>query len=199
MKQSYLELIGAMSELDPPLFVFGGVAEDALLDRRLSRPHADVDVMVAREELGQRMRQCDALGFRDFEVNYEAIRGSPLALGAQAGELYLELGVCDNDADGYYFAVIDQAGDLCNIRVPDDVFAYPATLIEGTPVHTISPLALYQIREGLGITGSFGPLRPKDLAVQRRLKSAFLADHTEEKLRPGIEKLGPPDVLEELP
>jgi hypothetical protein len=78
MKQSYLELIGAMSELDPPLFVFGGVAEDALLDRRLSRPHADVDVMVARDELDQRKRQCDALGFRDFEVNYEAIRGRPL-------------------------------------------------------------------------------------------------------------------------
>ena len=49
MNQSYLELIGAISELDPPLFVFGGVAEDALLDHRLSRPHADVDVLVARE------------------------------------------------------------------------------------------------------------------------------------------------------
>ena len=199
MNQSYLELIGAISELDPPLFVFGGVAEDALLDHRLSRPHADVDVLVARDELGQRMRQCDPLGFHDFEVNYEAIRGKPLALSAQAGDLYLELGVCDSDADGYYFAVIDQGGDLCNIRVPDDLFAYPATLIEGTPVHTISPLALYQIREGLGITGSFGSLRPKDLAVQRRLKSAFLAGHTEERLRPRIEKLGPPEVLEELP
>jgi hypothetical protein len=107
--------------------------------------------------------------------------------------------VCDSDADGYYFAVVDRAGDLCNICVSDDLFAYPATLIEGTPVHTISPLALYQIREGLGITGSFGPLRPKDLAVQRRLKSAFLADHAEEELRPRIEKLGPPEVLEGLP
>ena len=199
MKESYLELIGAISELDPPLFVFGGVAEDALLDRRLSRPHADVDVMVARDELGQRMRQCDAIGFRDFEVNYEAIRGRPLVLSAQAGELYLELGVCDSDTDGYYFAVIDQASHLCNIRVTEDLFAYPATLIEGTPVHTISPLALYQIREGLGITGSFGALRPKDLAVQHRLKSAFLADHAEEKLRPRIERLGPAEVLEELP
>ena len=193
MKRSYLELIGAISEQDPPLFVFGGVAEDALLDRGLSRPHADIDLMVLRDELGQRTRQCEALGFRDFEVNYQAIRGRPLALGARAGDLYLELGVCDNDADGSYFTVIDDTGDLCNIRVPDDLFAYPATPINDTLIHTISPLALYQIREGLGITRAFGPLRTKDLAVQRRLRSAFFANLAEETLKPRIEKLGSPE------
>jgi hypothetical protein len=193
VKQSYLELITSMSELDPPLFVFGGVAEDALLDHKVSRPYADIDVMVLRDELGQRKSQCEALGFRDFEVNYEAIRGRPLVLGARVGSLNLELGVCDKDADGKYFTVIDEAGNLCNIRAPDDLFAYPVTSIEGTPIHTISPLALYQIREGLGITRSFGPLRPKDLAVQRRLKSAFFADHAEDTLKPRIEKLSSPE------
>jgi hypothetical protein len=189
VKQSYLEVIKAMAELDPPLFVFGGIAEDALLDRKLSRPHGDIDIMVLRDELSQGQKQCEHLGFSDLEVYYEPIGGRPLVLGGQEGGLNLELGLCDRDGEGYYFTVIDEAGDLCNIYPPSDMFAYPATVMEGTPIQTISPLALYQIRAGLGFTKSFGALRPKDIAAQRRLRTTFLADQAEAALRPRIEKL----------
>lgn len=189
MKQSYLELIKSIAELDPPLFVFGGIAEDALLDSKLSRPHGDIDIMVLRAELSQRKEQCEQLGFSNLEVYYEPIGGRPLVLGGQEGGLNLELGVCDRYGDAHYFSVIDEAGDLCRIYAPDDIFAHAATVIEGTQIHTVSPLALYQIRAGLGITKSFGPPRSRDLAAQRRLRTNLLADHAEAALRPRIEKL----------
>lgn len=59
---------------------------------------------------------------------------------------------------------------------------------QARPYITLSPLALYQIRAGLGITRSFGGLRPKDIAAQRRLRTTFLADWAEEALRPKTEK-----------
>ena len=71
-----------------------------------------------------------------------------------------------------------------------DSFAYPAARIEGTLIRTLSALALYQIRAWLDITRSFGGLRPKDLAVQRRLRTALLADLAGEALRPRIERFG---------
>ena len=184
--QSYLQVIEEMAMLDPPSFVFGGIAEDALLDHRISRPHSDIDVMVVRDELDERLRQGEALGFDGFEVYYEPVRDKPLVLGGHRGDLNLELGILDRDDQGHYFTVADRAGDLYNIRLPDDLFAYPATLIEGTPIHTLSPLALYQIRAGLDITRTFGGLRPKDLVAQRRLKAVFLPDRPESALRPRI-------------
>lgn len=189
VEQTYLEVIKEMAALDPPLFVFGGIAEDALLDHELSRPHSDIDVMVLREELSQRLGQCETLGFNGFEAYYEPIREMPLVLGGHRGSLNLELGILDRDARGHYFAVTDRAGDLYRVYLPDDLFDYPATLIEGTLMHTLSPLALYQVRAGLEITKTFGGLRPKDLAPQRRLRALFLADRADAALRPRIENV----------
>lgn len=189
MKPGYLEVIKEMGELDPPLFVFGGIAEDALLDHELSRPHSDIDVMVLRDELSQRLGQCEALGFNGFEAYYEPIRDKPLVLGGHRGSLNLELGILDRDERGHYFTVTDRAGDLYRIYLPDDLFTYPVTLIEGTPIRTLSPLALYQVRAGLDITRTFGGLRPKDIAPQRRLRTVFLADRAEAALRPRIENV----------
>ena len=191
MKAGYLEVIKEMAALDPPLFVFGGVAEDALLDHALSRPHSDIDVMVLREELSQRLRQCETLGFNGFETYYEPIRDRPLVLGCHRGSLNLELGILDSDGRGHYIAVTDRAGDLYRIYLTNDLFTYPATLIEGIPIHTLSPMALFQTRAGLDITKSFGGLRPKDLAPQRRLRALFLADRADAALRPRIENVSP--------
>jgi hypothetical protein len=144
--------------------------------------------MVLRDELGQRLSQCEALGFDGFEVYYEPIRGRPLVLGGHRGGLNLELGILDRDGRGHYFTVADEAGERYNIYLPDGSFAYPVTRIEGRPIQTLSPLALYQLRAGLDITRTFGGMRPKDIAPQRRLRAAFLADQAEEALRPRTEK-----------
>lgn len=92
VKPNCLEVIQTMARLDPPMFVFGGIAEDALLDHELSRPHSDIDVMVLRDELSQRLRQCETLGFNDFEVYYEPIPDRALVLGEHSSGLNLELG-----------------------------------------------------------------------------------------------------------
>lgn len=48
---SYSELIERLSALDPPVFVFGGFAEDAVLHGKVTRRHGDVDVLVVRDQL----------------------------------------------------------------------------------------------------------------------------------------------------
>jgi hypothetical protein len=189
-RAGYLEVIEAMAGLSPPLFVFGGIAEDALLDHEFSRPHSDIDVMVLRGELGRRLRQCEALGFDHFEAYYEPIPGRPSVLGGHRGGLNLEVGILDRDGRDRYLTVAAETGDLCNVYLPDDAFAYPVAWTEGRPIQTLSSLALYQIRAGLGVTGTFGGLCPKDIAAQRRLRAAFLADRAEEAPRPRFERLG---------
>src|SRR3954453_1516560 len=97
---SYLPLIEQLASLDPPVFVFGGIAEDALLDGSMTRPHGDVDVLVARRTLDLHLEQLGSLGFSDFDVFFESPPGIPLVLGAANGGLSVELGVFDELASG---------------------------------------------------------------------------------------------------
>ena len=51
----YLALIDRLTTVRPPVFVFGGYAEDALLVGRTTRPHDDVDVLVGRVDLAEHL------------------------------------------------------------------------------------------------------------------------------------------------
>ena len=42
----YLGLLRDLASLDPPVFVFGGIAEEALLDGAVSLSHGDLDVLI---------------------------------------------------------------------------------------------------------------------------------------------------------
>jgi hypothetical protein len=76
-----LELIARLMDLEPPLYLFGGYAEDALLYGRTSRPHNDVDILVWADELSLRLEQARSIGFTDFEVRWRsAHRTSPWLL-----------------------------------------------------------------------------------------------------------------------
>ena len=74
----FVGLLRQLAALEPPLFVFGSVAETALLDGELSHAYGDVDVLVPRTELEWRLRQLAMLGFDDFTVYYEPRPGLPL-------------------------------------------------------------------------------------------------------------------------
>ena len=80
----YMPLLGELASLEPPLFLFGGVAEEVLLDRAVNPLHGDVDVLIPRDQFELRTEQLGKLGFRDFAVFYEPLPGRPLVPGALA-------------------------------------------------------------------------------------------------------------------
>jgi len=183
----YMPLLGELASLEPGLFVFGGIAEEVLLDRELSASHGDVDVLIPRDQLELRTEQLGELGFRDFAVYYEPLPGRPLVLGSSRGEVALELNLVDRDESGRPFFAVETDGGPVAISVPQDLFDWPPTIIDGVSIHTLSPLALIQIRAGLTATGVFGPPRPgKDQARQARLVEAFFPDRDEGSLMPRI-------------
>src|SRR5215471_20279739 len=94
-----LDLLRRMSELDPPPFVFGGYAEDALLAGTVTRTHQDVDWLVPRSDLALRLAQARQLGFSEFETIGESAPGEPFYLSAQSQDLSIDIGVTD-EADG---------------------------------------------------------------------------------------------------
>ena len=183
----YLPLLRELASLDPPLFIFGGIAETVLLERALSPSHGDVDVLIPRDELELRTEQLAELGFNGFAVYYEPRPGRPLVLGSTRGDLALELNLLDHDATGNpFFAVRTEDGPVA-ISMPRDLFDWPPTIIDGVQIRTLSPLALIQIRAGVTATGVFGPPRPgKDEAHQSRLIQAFFPDASDESHRPRI-------------
>jgi hypothetical protein len=179
-----LDLIGRLMALEPPLFLFGGFAEDAVLHGRLTRPHADVDVFVWRDDLPMHLEQAGALGFLSFRTRFESAPGKPLAIGAVADGLDLEFCVADRASDGRgYFEVPGRDGQRW-IWLPEDALTWPVALLEGLTVRTVSPLTLYQIREAVAET--FGGPRPKDLVAQAALRARFFGDTCDDDLRPRV-------------
>lgn len=73
---SYLPIIERLASLHPQVYIFGGIAEDALLDGSITRPHGDVDVLVGRATLDLHLTQLGSIGFPDFEVFFEPARNA---------------------------------------------------------------------------------------------------------------------------
>jgi hypothetical protein len=184
---TYLPLVGQLALLEPPVFVFGGFAEDAILDRSITRPHGDVDVLVARATLEQHLEQLGRLGFTKFEILFESQPGRPLVLGAAHRGLSVELGVFDELEPGIPSFVLPLQGGPARVTLPAGTLSFPVASIDGIPIRTISPLGLYQLREAFLRTGAFGPERDKDRMAQARLRVLLLANLTEADLSPRIE------------
>jgi hypothetical protein len=181
---SYLPIIQSLALLEPPVFVFGGIAEDALLDGSLTRPHGDVDVLVGRRSLDVHLAQLGAMGFTDFEVYFEPQPGRPLVLGGAHAGRTVELGIFDELEPGIASFVLPVAERLVRISLSRDALRHPVGSIAGVPIRTVSPLALYQLREAFIHTGVFGPPREKDRAAQARLRQELLLDIAEGDLSP---------------
>jgi hypothetical protein len=181
-------LAEALGRLDPPAFIFGGVGEDAVLDGAITRPHRDVDVMVARDEVDAwKMRFAD-LGFTEWEVWQADSRGEPQVLHSHnEADVHLEMSILDGQSGGYYFELEDPTGDAhFHMRPPDDIFSFRRVTVDGVSVQTVSPLALYLIRASLAAAGSFGPYRPQDAPVQERLRTELLSHLADADLAPRL-------------
>ena len=169
---SQIDLVRALQALDPPCVLFGGVAEDAVLDGRLTRPHEDVDVLIGREDLPMRLEQVAELGYHDFETWLADSQGRPQVLHGVSNDVHLEISIFDDDS--FEFTAPD--GKRYVLHLPDGDVDDPPRTLDGVEVRTVSPLALFQAtRQGLIEIGAFGPPRPKDVAVHPRLRR-LLAD-----------------------
>lgn len=78
LQDRQLELIERMAALDPPPWFMGGRAEDAVLAGEATRPHDDVDWLLRRRELDERLAQAARFGFETFETWGES---TPLRAG----------------------------------------------------------------------------------------------------------------------
>ena len=189
MGAEYLPLIRSLMELDAPIRIFGGFAEDALLGGRIRRHHDDVDVMIARDALDRGLRMFEELAFAPPEIRFEPTAGSPLVMGTVREGLNLELSVIDIAEAGPPSFTLPGEHGLVRVLLPPDTWSWPPCELEGIVVRTISPLALYQIRSGLTVVGAMGPPRPKDIASQQALRERFFPDEPEGSLEPVIELL----------
>jgi hypothetical protein len=192
-----LELLGRMSELDPPPFLMGGYAEDALLAGEVTRPHDDIDLMYPRAEHPMRLAQAAQLGFESFVAIGDASPGVPFYMRAELGDLVLEVGICDEEADERFFDVGKLHFDLggreppagYRVHLPRDTFEWEPSTIAGIPVRVLSPRALYAIRAGIASRGSMGELTEKQLRSVRRLRETFFPGEPVETLAPRITPL----------
>ena len=94
---------------------------------------------------------------------YEPRPGLPLVYGSRRDEIALELSLFDLDPAGNPFFVVSTDDGPAAISMPPDLLQWPPTIINGVPIHTLSPLALVQIRAGASATGAFGTPRPMAL------------------------------------
>jgi hypothetical protein len=190
MPRTYKDVLRDIATEGPPLFIMGGVAEDALLDGRMTRPHDDLDVLVLRDDVDGVLERGRALGFDNFELLLRDPSGATTVLNGQDTHgLHLELCIADRDGEAVSFNIEGGDGAAYRIVLPDDAFDWPRSLIEGTPVQTVSPRALYDIRAGLAQIGAFGGLREKDIASQERLRERFFAERSASDLAPRVERL----------
>jgi hypothetical protein len=186
-----LTLLESVMAFDPPVHLFGGVAEDALLHGSWVRPHEDVDVLVAREDLPRHLESARAIGFASFEVRFQPLPETPVVVGSIERGLNLEISVYDRTPDGrVFFFMIDEHDGVLRVEVTDGIFDQPPSTIDGVDVRTVSPLAQHQIRAGIAAAGGFGPMRPKDVEAQRALQERFFPGEDPEALAPTIVPLG---------
>ena len=87
--------------------------------------------------------------------------------------------------------MLGQDGRLVRIDLSDGVFDHPVSNLDGVAVRTVSPLALYQIRAGITMSGGFGPLRPKDTISQEALRTRFFPGASLESLQPTLTHVSP--------
>ncbi len=181
------QTLKSLASMSPPIFIMGGLAEDALLHGRVTREHADLDILITREELSLRWQQLQTAGLAGPDVKPAFMPGRPLVIG-DFGSISLEIWVCDPAPDGGYWLDVPgrERPGLFRVSLPHDTFRHPATTIDGVPIQTVSPWALYQLRAASALTRDPGEKQAHDLAAQERLRRAFLAGKDEIELRLGI-------------
>ena len=128
------------------------------------------------------MDQLAELGFTEWETWGEAAPGVPFYLCGQSGDLRVDVGLLDREGTANWMRVHRLAFTVggepapagYQLRLSDDMFDQPPGQLEGIAVHTISPLALFQIRAGVAWRNSFGPLSERQVRDDGEAARALL-------------------------
>ncbi|MGH2631687.1 MAG: nucleotidyltransferase domain-containing protein [Actinomycetota bacterium] len=96
----WLPIVAELCALDPPVWVFGGIAEEALLEGSVTREHGDIDLLVDRNALSRHIERFEAIGYPSPQVYFEVVSGQPLVLGAERDGMPLEIGIFDEMESG---------------------------------------------------------------------------------------------------
>ena len=172
---------------EPPVYLFGGVAEDAMLQGSWVRPHDDIDVLVERADLPRQLENAHKLGFGAFETRFQPLAATPVVVGSIERGLNLEISVVDRSSgERPFFYMVDERDDVVRVEVTDGIFGYAPCTLDWIEVRTVSPLAQIQIPACTAMAGGFGPLLPKDVTAQRALQERFYPDTPIEDLSPTI-------------
>ena len=153
------------------------------LEGSVSREHGDIDVLVDRKALSAHTASLEAIGYSAPQVYFEVVQGQPLVLGTDRDGMPVELGIYDEIEPGVASFVLPTASGLTRFDLPHDTLHHPITEIGGASVRTVSPLALFHLREAFIRSGVFGPPRDKDIATQAALRDRLLSGRTQEELR----------------
>lgn len=180
-EQRQLQALAELMQLSPPRFLLGGWAEDAILHGKPSRPHADIDLMVPLDELPALLQQVEALGFRDPHLKFQIQKGKPIVVAVFRDDVEVEIIAHQLAKDGRAFYDLPVAGGVRRLWLPPDAFTHKGR-INQVEVRTVTPLALYQMREFLQHV--FGGMRDKDRVSQAALKAKYFAATAPEQLLP---------------
>lgn len=175
-----IQALADLMRLEPPRFLLGGWAEDAVLHGKPSRVHRDIDLMVPLDELPSLIEQVEALGFRDPHLKFQIQKGKPIVVAVFRDDVEVELIAHQVAKDGRAFYDLPVGDKVERLWLPPDAFTHKGR-IHDVEVRTVTPLALYQIREFLQHV--FGGMRDTDRVSQAKLKAAYFAKTPEKELR----------------
>jgi hypothetical protein len=182
----YRSFIQHLATVSPPLFVMGGFAEEALLYQRITREHADLDVLALRQQLDAQLQALRGLGLAEIAPDAGESAARPLVFETGVGVLRLELWVCSPEPSGGYSFDVERQPPPGRIRIflPEDTFQYPPPTLEGVSLQTVSPLALLHLRTISARTRGSEEKRAEDLAMAEQLRRAFPTGEDERRLLP---------------
>jgi len=150
-REAQLRFLAELAPLKLPLFLIGGIAEDALLGHVISRQRADVDFLVEESSWETVQAQLEPLGAVGFEPRFVGPDGRALAFASHNDELEVEVWLCRPAFRGC--AVVLPGRDAADgrraffeLQLGADTFLFPAAVLEDVSVQTVSPLALTLLR-----------------------------------------------------
>ena len=184
-----IETVKLLNTLPRAIPVFGGVAEDAVIYGKLTRPHGDVDVFVNRDEWSERLAELRTAGFGEPELYYE-IAGKPIVYALDAGSCHVEVYLYERDGSGEAYGEAEGGdGAVYRMYLPGGAFDGYTAMLDGIPISAVTPLALFIVRAASEAIGAWGEHRPFDEVNQRALKERFLSSMDDDELRPRLERV----------